>query len=147
MKNFIKSSLILLFVFFTASCAQMSKSQQIDETIDKASYPLKPVDDIDSILFIKAAAQGQNEIKYCNYSPKKNARIANTTILFKKIFVTPSRFRFNNEQINRFVDKEAVAQYKADGKRCFNSDNSKEDFDKKFDFYDESIKETIKMSQ
>lgn len=147
MKNFIKSSLILLFVFFTASCAQMSKSQQIDETIDKASYPLKPVDDIDSILFIKAAAQGQNEIKYCNYSPEKNARIANTTILFKKIFVTPSRFGFNNEQINRFVDKEAVAQYKADGKRCFNSDNSKEDFDKKFDFYDESIKETIKMSQ
>lgn len=145
MKNMMKIAVLTLSALLMSSCAEMSKSRQIDETIDTASYPLSPVDDIDSVLFIKAAAEGQNEIKYCNYSPEKNARIENTNGLIKKIFVKPSRFGFNNEQINRFIDKEAAAQYKTEGKRCFNTDESKEDFNKKFDFYDESIKETIKM--
>ncbi len=147
MKNVIKVSLVVFCSILVSSCANMSKSKQIDQVINSATYPLKPVDDIDSVLFIKAAAQGVNEIKYCNYSEARKERINHNNELIKQVFLKPSAYGFNREQIDRFIEKEASAQYKEEGKVCFNNNNSESEFNKKFDSYDESLKEFIQRAR
>lgn len=87
----------------------LEKVNKID-IINQLHYPLEVVSLTDPLLLIAAMAQIDNQIKYCHYGKKKNSILLAQKEHVSQVFLKPSRFNFEKNELDLFVHKESQAQ-------------------------------------
>lgn len=130
MKFVLKSLGVLIFATITTACnSNHSVKQDINietanhqEKMASLTYPLPVANDTDNILFVKAAAQSQAEIKTCHYDLNKNAILQDHVNKTKELLIGSKLYDLSSADWDTIINMESDAQIKEFKKEICTSD-------------------------